>query len=123
MYYFPDQPPYFLLIAGFLAAVTSGSAFAAILKQLVRQWLADPETPLSALRGVELRLPYLAMVIGVGLFLAAGMQIFGFPAWFAAAIALPLTVLTAGLVWWQLTNVMRQIEQGGLKSLDLDSFV
>lgn len=63
------------------------------------------------------------MVIGVGLFLAAGMQIFGFPAWFAAAIALPLTVLTAGLVWWQLTNVMRQIEQGGLKSLDLDSFV
>jgi hypothetical protein len=37
VYNFPE-PPYFLLIAGLFAGITSGAAFEATLKQKVQEW-------------------------------------------------------------------------------------
>jgi hypothetical protein len=55
-------------------------------------------------------------------FLASGVQIFGFPTKLAYTIALPLTILMALLVWSQLGRILIQLERGGSKALDLDSF-
>lgn len=121
-YYFPE-PPYVLLIAGLLAAITSGVAFDATLRQGVQKWSTARSTrTLALLQGVALRLPFLGICSGVCVFLASGVQIFGFPTKFAYAIALPLTILTGWLVWTQLGKILVQLERGGSKALDLDSF-
>lgn len=120
-YYY--EPPYFLLVAGLVASLASGLAFEATLKQLVQEWAARRSTrTLANMRGTALRLPYLGMCIGTCVFLASGVQIFGFTPKIAYLIALPLTILTALLVWSQLGKILIQLEQGGSKALDLDSF-
>jgi uncharacterized protein (DUF2062 family) len=120
---FPE-PPYFLLAAGLLAAIASGSAFYATLTQFVQTWSRSRSSrSLSQARGLEFQLPFLGMAGGICVFLASGLEIFGFNAKFAYAFALPLTVFTTWLVWWQLGKVLVQLEKGGSKALDLDLFV
>ena len=115
------QPPYFLLLAGLFAALASGAAFEATLKQMVKAWQANPETrSLQDLRKSGVWVPYTGITLGVGLFLSSGVQIFGFPPRFAWAIALPLTLGSAWLVWSQLKSLLKQIERGGSESLNLD---
>lgn len=123
MYYYYN-PPYLLLVAGLLASVTSGLAFEATLKQSVQEWSQHRSTrTIANMRGIPLRLPFAAMCVGVCVFLASGVQIFGFSAKFAYGLALPLTILTALLVWYQLGKILVQLERGGSKALDLDSLV
>lgn len=120
MYY---DPPYFLLVAGLLAGLTSGLAFDATLKQSVNEWARNRTTQsLENVQGLTLRLPFLGICTGICIFLASGVQIFGFPTSYAYAIAFPLTLGTALLVWWQLGKILVQLERGGSKALDLDSF-
>lgn len=122
-YYYPTDPPYFLLLMGLLAALTSGLAFEATLKQSVQSWAKNRSTrTLANLRGVQLSLPFVGMCCGICPFLGSGMEIFGFPPKLSYAIAMPLTVLTALLVWYQLGRILVQLERGGSKALDLDSF-
>lgn len=120
---FPE-PPYFLLLASLLAGIASGVAFKAALEQFVRQWSRDRSNlTLSRDKGWELQLPFLGMAGGICVFLASGLQIFGFPTNFSYITSLPLTVLTAWLVWWQLGKLLVELERGGSKALDLDGFV
>lgn len=121
-YYFPE-PPYVLLIVGLLTAITSGVAFDATLRQGVQQWSSNRSSrTLAVLQGVALRLPYLGICSGICVFLASGVQIFGFPTKLSYAIALPLTIFTGLLVWSQLGKNLDELERGGSKALDLDSF-
>jgi hypothetical protein len=123
VYYYYYSAPYFLLFAGLLASLASGVAFEATLKLAVRDWSKNQSTrTLANLRGPQLQLPFLGMCGGVCFFLTSGLQIFGFPGWLGYSIAVPLTLLIGGLIWYQLGRVLRQIEQGGSKALDLDSF-
>ncbi|MEX0268774.1 hypothetical protein AB3R30_06520 [Leptolyngbyaceae cyanobacterium UHCC 1019] len=122
MYSFPE-PPYFLLIAGLLVSFASGAAFNAVLKQSVHRWSKSRSSDdLKRLRGLQLLLPFLGIAAGVCVFLSSGMEIFGFPANLAYAIALPLTILIAWLIWFQLGKILIQLQEGGSKALDLDSF-
>lgn len=122
MPYYPD-PPYFLLIAGLLISITSGLAFEATLKQAVQEWANNRSTrTLARLQGSALRLPYLGICVGICVFLASGVQIFNFPAGLAYAIAASLTLFIGLLVWSQLGKILIQLERGGSKALDLDSF-
>ncbi len=118
MYYFPE-PPYFLIAAGFFVAITCGAAFEAMLKQKVKPWLKKPD---GKLKDLNLQLPFLGMFIGICLFLASGLEIFLLSPWPAYAIALPLTIFIAALVWTQLEKVLQQLKVGGSKALDLDIF-
>lgn len=124
------EPPYVLLAIGFLMSVASGAAFSAILKQLVQEWSKNrflrftqgqASRHLANLRGTQVLLPFYGITVGIWLFLAAGLGIFGFPQWFAFGISLLLTLLTAALVWYQLGQVLTQLESGGSQALDLDS--
>ena len=122
MYYFPE-PPYFLMTAGLLAGMASGLAFEATLKQAVQLWSKNRATrTLANLQGLQLFVPFIGMAGGICVFLASGMEIFGFPKLLSYALALPLTVLTGWLVWTQLGKLLIELERGGSRALDLDSF-
>jgi hypothetical protein len=117
------EPPYFLLIFGLFAGVTSGAAFEAILKQKVQEWSQNRSTrTLAQMRGFHLFLPFLGISAGICVFLAAGLEIFGFPPVLSYSVSLPLTLFIAVLVWSQLGKLLMQLERGGSKVIDLDAF-
>jgi hypothetical protein len=121
--YFPSDPPYLWLFAGLFVGITSGIAFEATLKQLVGEWSKTRSTRILAnLKGMRLQLPFVGICIGVCIFLASGVEIFGFPSSLSYLVSVLLTVLIGWLVWTQLANVLGQIEKGGSKAIDLDIF-
>jgi len=120
-YYF--TPPYFLVFAGLFISLTCGSAFAATLKQIVAKWSSDrAAAAVAKLPTGQLIIPYLGINAGILMFLAAGLEVFGFPGWLAYAAAVPLTLFIAILVWYQLGSMLSFVEQKGFQSLDLDSW-
>lgn len=122
MYYFPE-PPYFLLAAGLFAGLTSGVAFEATLRQKVQEWSKNRSTrTLAQMKGFQLLIPFLGIAAGICVFLAAGLEIFGFPSWLSYSVSLPLTLFIGFLVWSQLGKLLGQLERGGSKALDLDAF-
>ncbi len=117
------QPPFVLMIAGFLAAIAAGSAFSATLQQSTQAWAKNPGAgSLEEIRNLSLQIPYLGICIGVWVTLASGIQSFGFSAQVGYALGGVLTLLMAVLVWRQLGVILSQIQRGGSKALDLDSF-
>jgi uncharacterized protein (DUF983 family) len=123
LYYFPQDPPYFILFAGLLAGIACGAAFDGTLRQNVKAWSVDrTNIQLANSDDITLRLPFFGICIGIVFFLSAGLEIFGFPTWLAYSIALPLTVFIAILLWFQLRVVFRQLDRGGSPALDLDSW-
>lgn len=119
---YPD-PPYVLMIAGFLAAIATGSAFSASLQQSTQAWAKNPAAgSLEEIRNFPLQITYLGICLGVWVGLASGIQIFGFSAQAAYALGGIMTALMAWLVWRQLGVILAQIQQGGSKALDLDAF-
>ncbi|MDF5707838.1 MAG: hypothetical protein PUP90_09210 [Nostoc sp. S4] len=123
MYYFPLQPPYFLLLVGFLTALTSGIALSGTLKVIVQKWSSEPtenNKPPSPLK--QLVVPFLGITAGICLFMSSGLEIFGFPSLLALAVGLPISLLTCLLVWLQLGSMLTFVEREGMQSLDLDSF-
>ncbi|MEH2330216.1 hypothetical protein [Nostoc sp.] len=123
MYYFPLQPPYFLLLVGFLTALTSGLALSGTLKVIVQNWPSDRTEntqPRSSLK--QLLVPFIGITGGTCLFLSSGLEIFGFPSTLALGVGLPISLFTCLLVWLQLGSMMTFIEREGMQSLDLDSF-
>jgi hypothetical protein len=123
LYYFPQDPPYFILIAGLLAGIACGAAFDGTLRQNVKAWSKDRNNiQLSASDDLGLRLPFLGIVVGIIVFLEAGLEIFGFPGWLAYSVSVPLTILIAILLWFQLQVVFKQLDRGGSPALDLDSW-
>jgi hypothetical protein len=123
MYYFPLQPPYFLLLVGFLTALTSGLALSGTLKVIVQNWpseRAENTKPRSSLK--QLLVPFIGITGGTCLFLSSGLEIFGFPSTLALGVGLPISLSTCLLVWLQLGSMMTFIEREGMQSLDLDSF-
>jgi SNF family Na+-dependent transporter len=119
MYYFPLQPPYFLLFAGFFIALTSGFALSGTLKVMVKQW---SKTKKAGSPWKQLVTPFLGITAGICLFVSSGLEIFGFPSFLALSIGLPLSLLTCLLVWFQLGSMLDFAESRGMQSLDLDSF-
>ncbi|MEA5616636.1 hypothetical protein VB711_02105 [Cronbergia sp. UHCC 0137] len=123
MYYYPLQPPYFLLLAGFLTALTSGLALSGTLKVIVQQWPSENQEnikPRSSLK--QLFVPFLGITAGVCLFLSCGLEIFGFPSPLALGVGLPISLLTCLLVWLQLGSLLVFVQRQGMRSLDLDSW-
>ncbi|MEH2245793.1 hypothetical protein [Nostoc sp.] len=122
MYYFPVQPPYFLLLVGFLTALTSGLALSGTLKVIVQKWPSERTEntkPRSSLK--QLLVPFIGITGGTCLFLSSGLEIFGFPSSLALGVGLPISLFTCLLVWLQLGSMMTFIEREGMQSLDLDS--
>lgn len=122
MYYFPLEPPYFLLIFGLFTAMTSGAALSGTLQSLVKTWQnAGAENSEIKLTKKPLVFPFLGITLGVGVFLVCGLEIFGFPPLLAYGVGLPISILTCLLIWLQLGSMMTFMQSRGMRSLDLDS--
>ncbi|MBE9181008.1 hypothetical protein IQ268_20830 [Oculatella sp. LEGE 06141] len=122
MSYF-SEPPYFLLVAGLFAGLACGLAFEATLKQSVLDWSRNRSTrTLANMRGMQLLVPFLGICGGICVFLASGLEVFGFPNELSYIVAVSLTLFTGILIWSQLGKILVQLERGGSKALDLDSF-
>lgn len=123
MYYYPLQPPYILLLVGFLTALTSGLALSGTLKVIVQKWPSVNKEPIkssSSLR--QLLVPFIGITVGVCLFMSSGLEIFGFPSPLALGVGLPLSLLTCLFVWLQLGSLLEFVSSRGMQSLDLDSW-
>lgn len=116
------EPPYFLLVAGLLAGLASGRAFEVTLRQAVKEWSQTRSTrTLQQLQGFTLSIPFVGICSGVCVFLASGLTIYGIPSQFSYAVAVPLTIGIALLVWTQLQNLLQLLQQGGSQAIDLDA--
>ena len=120
MYYQP-QPPYLLLIAGLLISLTSGIALTNLIKQIVKDWSVNKSTANVARMRKPLPIPYAGIALGACIFLSSCLEIFSFSKKFAYGFSFPLTVGTALLVWFQLSNILDKMERGGLQKQDLES--
>jgi hypothetical protein len=121
-HYFLPQPPYFLLVVGLFMGITCGLAFEATLKEWVKIWLKTDSKTEEKLINSPLLLPFLGICVGTCVFLSAGLEIFILNRWVSYAIALPITIFIAGLIWKQLGQLLQQLKAGGSKAIDLDAF-
>ncbi|MBP0015263.1 MAG: hypothetical protein J7545_23135 [Roseofilum sp. SBFL] len=121
--YYTAQPPYALLIIGLLVSLTSGAAFYATLTESAKLWSSQSSKyDITRLQGPKLLFPFTGIFAGACVFLSSGLAVFGFPTAIAYLISLPVTLFVSGLVWSQLGQVLIQLQQGGSKALDLDSW-
>ncbi len=122
-YYLIPQPPYLLLVVGLLTGITSGLAFEATLKKELKIWSTHrAERKATDIQNPNLLFPFLGICIGVCVFLASGLNIFSLGSWLAYSFSIPVTIIIAGLIWRQLSSLLRQLQRGGSKAIDLDSF-
>ncbi len=123
MYYYPQEPPYFILFAGLFAGLTCGLAFNGTLRQNVKNWSADRKNlRLADSDNITLQLPFLGISVGIVFFLSSGLEIFGFPQWLAYSISGVMTLFISGLLWFQLKGVFKELDRGGSPALDLDAW-
>ncbi|MGB3534182.1 MAG: hypothetical protein WBA13_11760 [Microcoleaceae cyanobacterium] len=115
------QPPYFFLAASLVAGILCAFTFGVTLKVRVQDWKKNQSTrTLANLKGIQLLLPFSGIACGICGFLASCLQIFTFSPQFSYGFSIPLTALTAGLVWYQLSRVLYQLEVKGAKNIDFD---
>lgn len=121
MMYEMTQPPYFFLAASLVAGILCAFTFGVTLKQRVQEWQRTKSTrTLASLKGIQLLLPFSGIALGICGFLASCLQIFTFSTKIAYGFSVPLTLLTAGLVWYQFSRVLYQLESMGAKNIDFD---
>ncbi|WP_414578700.1 hypothetical protein [Anabaena sp. CCY 9402-a] len=125
MYYYPLQPPYFILFVGLFMSVTSGVALSGTLRLIVQEWKINSTENSPSTSGFKqlLSVPFVGITVGACLFLSSGLEIFGFPSLLALGVGLPLSILTCLLVWFQLGSMLVFVKQKGMQSLDLDSWL
>lgn len=119
--FYISEPPYFLLVAGLLVALTSGAAFSATLKQIVHKWSsARAAAAIAKLPTGQLVVPFLGISAGVCMFLSSGLEIFGFTAMLSYVVAGSLTLLIGLLVWLQLNSMLALVEKEGFQAINID---
>lgn len=112
--------PYVLLVVGLFIGLTCAISFNASLRQKVKEWSGSRSTrALAELQGFRLLLPYSGICLGSCMFLAAILETFNTTRPVSYAIAIPLTLIMGFLVWWQLRQLLKQLEAGN-KRLDFD---
>lgn len=102
-----SSPPYVLLLAGLFIGLTSGAAFAAVLRQRVKEWSRNFSPSIFNQWGkLQLLIPFLGTCIGLCLFAASGLEMLGFSTVVSYTLALPLTVLIGWLVWSRIGSTL-----------------
>ncbi|MGF1492099.1 MAG: hypothetical protein ACFBSC_06525 [Microcoleaceae cyanobacterium] len=116
------SPPYFLVAVGLFIGIASCTAFITTLKMLIQEWKRHRSSRvLSQMRSLQLVFPFIGTAIGIGIFLASCLQVFAFSAKIAYGFAAPLSIVLAGAVWFQLSQLFNQLEQRGRQAIDLDN--
>lgn len=120
MYYYFSQPPFLVLIIGVAIALTCTTAFKTQVEQKI-QMSKDSETSEPyRLEGTGILVSYWGICLGIWVFLAGGLLIFGFGVISSYGVSLLLTIFTGSIIWNQLDELLLEYQQGGSKALDLD---
>ena len=123
MLYSSFAPPFFLMVAGFLMAIASGSVFALILKSIVNGWRANNSAEVVAKLGkIDIQLSFVGMCAGTSIFLASGLGCFGTSILVSYAVSLPMTFLISAFVWRQLKSNLALLESGQPRAFEIDFF-
>lgn len=106
-----SSPPYVLLLAGLFIGLTSGAAFAAVLRQRVKEWSRDFSPRIFNQWGkLQLLIPFVGTCIGLCLFAASGLEMLRFSTVVSYTLALPLTILICWLIWSRIgSNLGKQV--------------
>ncbi len=119
--YWDSQPPYALSAMGMIMALLCGSVFIRQLRERLATWREDRH-PLLPLGGITTAMPYGGTILGITLFLGAGLQVFGFGATGSFLLAFLLAAVTGAGLWRQLERLLRQVEEGTFAAADFDFF-
>lgn len=121
--YYITEPPYLLVVFGFLTAIASGTAFEASLKEKARQLSKNIDLPSKKLsKQLDIFTPFLGICGGVSVFLAGGLALFNVKLTVGYTISLLLTALIGKLIWSQLAKLLIQLQEGGSQAIDLDTY-
>jgi hypothetical protein len=116
-----QNPPYLVAAAGLVIAILCGLTFSRLVQNRLDGWKQD-RLALLPLASRETLLPWAGLVIGVTLFIGSCLQVFGFAGGAALLVAFVLSLATAGALWRQLTQLMRQVQEGNFRAVDFDNF-
>jgi hypothetical protein len=121
MYYYPPQSPFILPLFGMFIAFTCGITFQTIFEQRLLQWSKRQSIDRDyILEGTDLKITYWTACLGVWFFLAGGLMVFGFGVITSFGFCLPLAIFTGGFIWKQLRELLLEVKNKGVKTLDLD---
>lgn len=124
MYYYIPQAPIFLPLMGLLISLIFGVTFQKQLEQINQQWLKNPKKEDSyTLNDFKIQLSYIGICLGVWLFLGGGFRVLGFGVIGAYGVALPIALGTGAFMWQQFGEMLVEIKEKGVKSLDLDQYI
>ncbi|VEP12643.1 conserved membrane hypothetical protein [Hyella patelloides LEGE 07179] len=123
MYYFP-QPPVFLPVIGLLIGLIFGVTFQKQLEQITPKWIKNPKDKNAyTLNDRNLQISYTGICLGVWLFLGGGFRVLGFGIISAYGVALLLAIGTGAFMWQQFGEMLIEVQEKGVKSLDLDKYI
>lgn len=124
MYYYIPQPPIFLPVIGLLIGLIFGVTFQKQLEQINQTWLKSRKAQNSyTLTDPQLQLSYIGICLGVWLFLGGGFRVLGFGIIGAFGVALPIALGTGAFMWQQFGEMLLEIKEKGVRSLDLDKYI
>lgn len=109
------NPPYVVLFAGLLIALTSGIAFSATLQIQVDLWHKTRNSHSNVPRWEKLKLliPFGGTIVGFCLFLGSSLEVFGMSPFSSWTISLLLSAILGTVVWLQ---IGKSIGKGVLRS-------
>lgn len=121
IYYIPP-PPYFLVLIAALMGLACGKAFEVSLKEKADDWANRRTTqPLGDVEELRLILPFAGICLFSWIFLGSALTIFAVTWAFGFSVAFLVVMTSAVLVWSQLTQLMKTLEEGGSEALEITS--
>lgn len=115
-------PPYFLVLIAAVLGFACGRAFEVSLKQKAEEWTQRKNTKaLSNVTELRLLLPAAGVCLCSWVFLGSALTIFAVSWAQGFTTAFFVVTFSAVLLWSQMIQVMKAIEEGGSDALEITS--
>ncbi|WP_299410157.1 hypothetical protein [Acaryochloris sp. IP29b_bin.148] len=116
------SPPYFLVLIAALLGLACGRAFEVSLKQKADDWSKKRTTKdLSDVTELRLLLPAAGVCLCSWVFLGSALTIFAVSWAQGFTTAFFVVTFSVCLLWTQMIQVMKAIEEGGSEALEITS--
>ncbi|WP_299404895.1 hypothetical protein [Acaryochloris sp. IP29b_bin.148] len=115
----PD-PPYFLIGIAAVCGLACGKAFEVSIKRKTKEWSEGRSSqPLSKVYEVRLFVPYLGICVCSWVFVGSALTTFAVTWAIGFAMSTVVVVSSGLLVWFQLKKLLKTLEEGGSKALEI----
>lgn len=115
-------PPYFLVFAAAILGLACGKAFEVSLKQKADEWVnRRTDRPLSDIQEARLVVPFAGICLCSLIFIGSALTIFAVSWAIGFTMAFFVIIVSSILVWSQLAQLMKTLEEGGSEALEITS--